>query len=350
MYKNEEFALACRAYYAEQGLVVDASNGEFAHCPYPKGMGETGYYLLWEHHQIQGLLQSADHDRRCFWCGDAKKWLLTTDFFPQDFFYLWDLYDRYAGNHGKTTYINPETGKGELLTPEEALFKKWDHASKGKSVYIHPETGDAFAATKDHALKEGLAHVTSNKALYENKETGELRRLLKSEAEILGWDLHQAGRSLYECPTTGNKKWMLPSEAKEKGWSHVHRGKAPYRDPCSQVVQYLTPEQATELGWEHATKGMATYKDPDTGALLHMSTSEAQERGYHHHNSKAVTITYKDGSSQSFPSIGDAAKHLNANECTINSWLFKGAKPRRSWNIESICLGTMAPCGVNIVN
>lgn len=346
MYKNEEFALACRSHYEEQGLIVDASNGEFAHCPYPRGMGEIGYYLLWEHHQIQGLLQSADLDRRCFWVGDAKKWLLTTDFFPQDFFYLWDLYDRYAGTHGKATYINPETGKGELLTPEEALLKKWDHACKGKSVYNNPETGDAFAATKDHALKEGLIHISSNKPLYVNRETGEIKRLLKSEAEALGWDLLQSGKSLYECPITGNKKWMLPAEAKEKGWTHVNQRKAPYRDPSSQVVQYLTPEQATELGWAHVTKGMATYKDPETGDLIHMSIQEAQDRGYSHCNSKAVTVMFKDGRSQSFHSIGDAAKYLNANECTINSWVFKGVKPRPSWNIESIHLGIRAPCRV----
>ena len=57
MLPNEAFALACRAYYDEVGLIVDERNGEFAHCPYPEGMGETGYYLLHDHHQHQGILQ-----------------------------------------------------------------------------------------------------------------------------------------------------------------------------------------------------------------------------------------------------------------------------------------------------
>lgn len=93
MLPNEEFALACRAYYEEQGLIVDATNGQFAHCPLPKGMGETGYYLLWEHHQLQGLLQSRDVGRKCFWGGDAKKWLTSCNYWPDNFFELWDIYD-----------------------------------------------------------------------------------------------------------------------------------------------------------------------------------------------------------------------------------------------------------------
>jgi hypothetical protein len=98
MLPNEVFALACRAYYAEQGLIVDETNGEFAHCPLPRGMGDRGYYLLHEHHQQQGLLQSRDVGKRCFWSGDAKNWLKGLDYFPDGFFELWDIYEKYATN------------------------------------------------------------------------------------------------------------------------------------------------------------------------------------------------------------------------------------------------------------
>jgi hypothetical protein len=95
MLPNEEFALACREWYAEQGLVVDGTNGEFAHCPYPEGMGNTGYYLLHEHHQHQGLLQSKDLNRCCFFGGHAKHWLVTCEYFPDNYFELWDIYEEY---------------------------------------------------------------------------------------------------------------------------------------------------------------------------------------------------------------------------------------------------------------
>ena len=75
---------------------MDATNGQFAHCPLPRGMGETGYYLLWEHHQQQGLLQSRDTGRRCFWIGHAKKWLEGLDYFPDNFFELWDIYEEFS--------------------------------------------------------------------------------------------------------------------------------------------------------------------------------------------------------------------------------------------------------------
>jgi hypothetical protein len=95
MLPNEIFALECLQRYAESGDIVDASNGEFAHCPLPKGMGDTGYYLLHQDHQCQGLLQSRDVGRCCFFPGHAKKWLMELDWFPDDYFKLWDIYEKY---------------------------------------------------------------------------------------------------------------------------------------------------------------------------------------------------------------------------------------------------------------
>lgn len=114
MLLNEVFALACRAYYDEQGLIVDARNGQFAHCPYPKGMGETGYYLLWEHHQQQGLLQSRDLGKCCFFPSDAKKWLENCESFPDHYFELWDIYEEFASLLGKKASEKAHSEKDEL--------------------------------------------------------------------------------------------------------------------------------------------------------------------------------------------------------------------------------------------
>jgi hypothetical protein len=116
MLPNEVFALGCLAWYEEQGLIVDKRNGEFAHCPYPKGMGETGYYLLHNHHQQQGLLQSKDTDQCCFFLGYAKKWLLECEFFPENYFELWDIYEKYSNEHRnknkeKVNFEKDESGK-----------------------------------------------------------------------------------------------------------------------------------------------------------------------------------------------------------------------------------------------
>ncbi len=102
MLPNEVFALACRAYYEEQGLIVDEKNGEFAHSPFTKKECNTGYYLLHEHHQQQGLLQSKDLDKCCFFIGDAKQWLQGCDYFPENYFELWDIYEKYSSEHTKS--------------------------------------------------------------------------------------------------------------------------------------------------------------------------------------------------------------------------------------------------------
>jgi len=104
MLPNEVFALECLARYAKEGLVVDSSNGQFAHCPYPKPKGQKkrlagdlGYWLTFEDHQHQGLLQSVDFDRRCFFAGDVQHWLDTK---PPGYEELYVIFTHYiSGEH-----------------------------------------------------------------------------------------------------------------------------------------------------------------------------------------------------------------------------------------------------------
>jgi len=119
MLPNEVFALECIARYAREGLVVDSSNGQFAHSPYPNGMGDGGYYLTFEDHQHQGLLQSVDVGRKCFWTGHVKAWLNT---WPPGCFDLWDIYDEFnklseetkekmsVAHSGEKSYLFGRTG------------------------------------------------------------------------------------------------------------------------------------------------------------------------------------------------------------------------------------------------
>ena len=120
MLSNEVFALECRKRYEEQGLIVDKSNGQFAHCPLPNGMGEEGVYLLWGDHQHQGLLQSRDVGRRCFYAYEVKRWL---DTFPEGFFELYDIYQEFiSGKHGPT--YGRTRWKNELTQQQRVCFDK----------------------------------------------------------------------------------------------------------------------------------------------------------------------------------------------------------------------------------
>ena len=171
MLPNEVFALACRAYYDEIGLVVDKRNGQFAHCPYPKGMGETGYYLLWEHHQQQGLLQSRDVGRRCFFTGHPKKWLLTCNPLPENYFELWDIYEEFvAGEH------SPAHGKTRLDVSERnslRLGEKRPEHSERMSGELNPMYGKtgilcpSYGRERDGKTKEKISRALTGRFLGE---------------------------------------------------------------------------------------------------------------------------------------------------------------------------------------
>jgi hypothetical protein len=148
MLSNEIFALACRAYYDEQGIVVDASNGQFAHCPQPERYGDGGYYLLWEHHQHQGLLQSRDIGECCFFLGHAKKWLVECDYWPDDYFELWDIYETYSGDNGRKFHEEKdETGKS-VRAVQMGKKAHENRNSDGKSI-LGIKSAERLNAQKD---------------------------------------------------------------------------------------------------------------------------------------------------------------------------------------------------------
>jgi hypothetical protein len=182
MLPNERFALACRAYYEEQGLIVDETNGEFAHCPYPEGMGETGYYLLHGHHQHQGLLQSQDLDKCCFFIGHAKKWLNDLDYFPDNFFDLWDIYEKYAykqqsdaGKMGsaKNHKTKDVHGKSMFAVKIGAASMK-EKGEDGKSVHavrMGKKAAEKLHAERDEQGKSVLA-MKNNSQVWESTVDG----------------------------------------------------------------------------------------------------------------------------------------------------------------------------------
>jgi hypothetical protein len=171
MLPNEEFALACRAYYEEQGIIVNKENGVFAHCPLTRHECETGYYLLWEHHQHQGLLQSRDLDKCCFFAGDALKWLRECDYFPDNYFELWDIYETYTSANGEVRgRVNKEEKLG-ICNPATHLLPhvietKRKNGRKISSQFQKEGVG-IFDPAKEEEVLQGA--IKSGKQAVENK-------------------------------------------------------------------------------------------------------------------------------------------------------------------------------------
>jgi hypothetical protein len=165
MLPNEKFALDCRQRYAESGDLVDRDNGVFAHCPIPECEGGTeGLYLTFEDHQHQGLLQSVDFDRICFFPGHVKQWLLTCCEFPEGYFDLWDIYDFYVSSINVRLHeVKNKDGKSihAVCMGKKAHEKKDENGKSLLSVRQHrikDSTGKSLNAVRN-GQKAGLVHM-----------------------------------------------------------------------------------------------------------------------------------------------------------------------------------------------
>ena len=186
LFDNELFAIECMAKYAVEGLNVnyrgvhDGRRDEFAHCPTPRSMGNWAYYLTFNDHQHQGLLQSKDMDRKCFVPYKTKLWL---DTYPPNYFELYDIYDEFnSGKHHsqfgvirskeyreKQSKILSDLGRTGTLSPMYGRTGALSNRSKAVIV-IKPDGtklhfGSAIEAAKELKTTSGniSIHIKNNR-------------------------------------------------------------------------------------------------------------------------------------------------------------------------------------------
>ncbi len=262
MLPNEQFALACRAYYEEQGLVVDASNGEFAHCPLPERYGDKGYYLLWEHHQQQGLLQSRDIGECCFFIGDARKWLEELDYFPDNYFELWDIYEEYSRVLARSA--------------NEKIHAEKDPQGRSVNAVKAGVIGGPLGGASTHSKKDDLGRSVHgvkaaeklNSVKDENGKSVHGVRNVKRMHEIVHADRDENGKSVHaiKCGKSTHKEkdehgkslhnLKLHAERDEFGRS-VHGVKAAERmhKAKDELGRSLTAMKTNTQVWESTVDG-----------------------------------------------------------------------------------------------
>ena len=162
---QHEFVAKCYANYAELGLEPgNPDDGEWqdAHYPAPKGEGDKTIPLLFEDHQIQGILQSEEYGKYCFFSGHTRK-SLTHGPFVSGWFDLWDIYEKYVSDNSKKNAEKAHSQKDEL---GKSIFAMRCHSKKdefGRSI-AGVKAAERLNAEKDE-LGRSVRGVKASKRL-----------------------------------------------------------------------------------------------------------------------------------------------------------------------------------------
>lgn len=137
MLNQYDFVADCYRHYAENGIQPgnpDHGKWEKAHYPIPSCLGGTEtIFLLWEDHQQQGILQSHEFNHRCFYPHQVKLWLNTCNVFPNNFFELWEIVEKFHGTDGSQmrtpgAILNLKESMSKFFNSERGIARKQEVA------------------------------------------------------------------------------------------------------------------------------------------------------------------------------------------------------------------------------
>ncbi len=168
MLTQKDFIRKCYDRYKALGLETenkDDGNWEKAHYPLPQPEGKRWVWLLQQDHFVQGVLQSEEVGRCCFWSGDVKPFL--KDHWCDEWFEIFDLYEKWqtiqASENGRNSV---ENGTGMFgRTPEK------HSADSQKGGKTNAENGTGFFGMSDSdkfaaMSKGGRTNVENGTGLY----------------------------------------------------------------------------------------------------------------------------------------------------------------------------------------
>jgi hypothetical protein len=178
LFDNELFAIECMAKYAREGLVVDSRNGQFAHCPTPKPKGQkyklpgdSGYWLTFNDHQHQGLLQSVDMGRRCFFTQDVKRYLDTK---PPGYGELYIIYKHYISGEHSSRFGVPHTEAQKKAQSKRMLGNTLTEETKKRiSEEKKGEKNPMFGMSGEKSPRFGARNTEAQKKAHSERMSGE---------------------------------------------------------------------------------------------------------------------------------------------------------------------------------
>jgi hypothetical protein len=209
---HHDYVQNCIRFYKENDITPgDPEEGTWnnAHYPLPKGQGNHTIPLLWEHHQVQGILQSEECGKCCFWLGDARRFL-NNGSFVENWFELWDLYEKWSSIAGRKAVEKAHSLKN----------------SSGKSI-LGVKNGKQQAARMNEVLHQArddqgrsLTGVRASERLHSVKD--------ESGKSVRGTNLAKStNKQLWKCTITGfiSNPGALTNYQKAKGINTKNRMK-----------------------------------------------------------------------------------------------------------------------------
>jgi hypothetical protein len=182
---QHEWVYGCYAYYLEN--CIEPGNPEDgvwedAHYPAPVGKGNETIPLLKDHHQVQGILQSAEYGCCCFYAGDARKYLTHGPFVP-GWFDLWDVYDVWVAEQGRRSRAKQlaETPKEELSRIGRAVHTQ--RTPEERREFSRAGGLAAAAALTPEQRREKALLRESRKAPEQRRETAIRREANKTKEQ-----------------------------------------------------------------------------------------------------------------------------------------------------------------------
>jgi hypothetical protein len=175
---------------------------EDAHYPLPRDQGEETIKLHHLDHAIQGVFQSEEVGRRCFYNGDTYKALYKTpNYFPLGWFEACDLYDKWVNYNScigvskeqrkKWSSLGGKAGgkKGGGITGKkmaEKGFSKLMLQKAGRERWISLESGliSNAAGISRHNLDRSKKRKLKAHEYNQIQELSKLQRLLYLAMEI----------------------------------------------------------------------------------------------------------------------------------------------------------------------
>ncbi len=178
------FVSECLSKYTMLGLTPgnpDDGVWNVAHYPAPDPEGTETVQLLFNDHQQQGLYQSEEWGRCCFWSGDTRKFL-THGPFVSNWFELWDIYDKWVGDRNKKLHeLYPDMARRNGIANNEILNSHPNTIEARKKLNSHPNTIEAQGRLNSHpdhdkwvskGGKEGSK--TTNSQMWQCLKTGHI--------------------------------------------------------------------------------------------------------------------------------------------------------------------------------